>query len=311
MKVAIHSYNYTGNDAGIALVTRNTTKRLAHKHDIHIITQHRNVLTQKLLPREEVMHNCTVHRIPRSKIPVIGTLIYFARVLLLLRTLKPDILHEQELCGIGYLAKKFLAIPYLTFAHGIDVFGAQPLLARFLKKRSLEQATVRVSNTEQMAEYIKKNWINKPIEIIHNGIDVASFDLPKKKHTGIHLIATGRLIPAKGYQTTLKALPAILAKHNNVHFSIIGDGKYEPELRTLTQELHLEDHVTFVGRIPHQEVMQKIINSDICVFPTYHTETCSLVLLEALAAGIPIVTTDWQANAEILIEGKGGTSCSH
>lgn len=108
MRVVIHSFNYSGNDSGIGLITRNSAKRMANKHEIHIISQRKNVLTNELPLKRETLHGCTIHRIKRSSIPIIGALKYFWDVLRITKKLKPDLFHEQELFGIGFFCKKII-----------------------------------------------------------------------------------------------------------------------------------------------------------------------------------------------------------
>lgn len=305
MKIVIHSFNYSGNDAGIALVTRNIASRL--NHEIHIIAQNINIITKKELPEEEEMHNCHIHRLKRSKIPLLGTMAYFYKVLKKTREINPDVFHEQELCGIGYFVKKYLKKPVLVFAHGIDVFGRQPLLTKILKKLDIKNADVVVSNTIQLGEAIKERFYSREVKLVRNGINLKDFEHEKEKSKSRCVVMTGvgRLMPTKGFQTAIEAL-GMIKDRIDFRYEIMGTGDYEEELKKLAKEKDIEKNVVFLGQIKHDEVVKNLINSDLLVFPTYHTETCSLVLLEAMASGLPIITTNIQANPELVEEGKGG-----
>jgi glycosyltransferase involved in cell wall biosynthesis len=307
MKIALHSFNYSGNDAGIAIVTRNSLSRLAGRHDIHIICQNKNIITNETLKENEEMHGCHVHRISRSKIPLIGTLIYFYKAIIKIKNIHPDVFHEQELCGIGYLTKKLSGIPYLVFCHGIDVFGRQPFLTKILKKLDIKNADAVIANTLQLAETIKKKFYDRKIELIRNGINLEEFRLKKENSKGTtRFIGVGRLIPSKGFQYAIEALAIIKKDIAPFEYYIIGVGEHESELKALAKSKGVEKEIIFRGKMPHSEVVKNLARADVFLFPTHHTETCSLAILEAMASGLPIITTNFQANPELVEEGKGG-----
>ena len=101
----------------------------------------------------------------------------------------------------------------------------------------------------------------------------------------------------------LKALPAILDKNPATHYLIIGDGDYGEPLQNLVKDLAIQEHVTFAGR--RTDIPALLSISDVFVLPTLK-DALPTVLIEALAAGIPIVATNVGGVPEIVEGGVNG-----
>jgi len=205
-----------------------------------------------------------------------------------------------------FFVKKLLGIPYIVFGHGTDVYGKVGPILNYLKKIDIKNANRVVMSTIHESEYVKKRYYNRGVDLVRNGISVSEFKYKKEQWDQIRLIQVGRLIDIKSYDTSLKAIAKIIVKFPSIYFTIIGSGREEKKLKELTKSLKLDNHITFLGQVDHDIVREKLTNSDIFIFPTYGTEACPLVVVEAMAAGLPIITTTMPANSELVEEGKGG-----
>nr|BBH86392.1 glycosyl transferase [Thermosporothrix sp. COM3] len=151
------------------------------------------------------------------------------------------------------------------------------------------------------------------INIIYNGIHAEAYTCPpallqRVRDTlpcnhGPILGTIARLSPEKGIDTLLKALPSVIQTHPTLSLLLVGDGPEARALRRLTDLSGLNNHVHFLGFRQDISALNQIF--DLFVLPS-REESCSLALLEAMAAGKAVVATDVGGNAEVLRHGIDG-----
>jgi glycosyltransferase involved in cell wall biosynthesis len=152
--------------------------------------------------------------------------------------------------------------------------------------------------------------------VIYNGID--PWTAPKsdssalgtsfRKRLGIAAdsplcMTVGRLEPPKGHHTLLDAAPQIVKAVPNVRFVLVGDGSLRADLERQANELGIRESVVFLGA--RSDVRELLAISNLVIVPS-HREGFSIAVLEAMAAGRPIVATAVGGNAEALESGKSG-----
>ncbi len=140
------------------------------------------------------------------------------------------------------------------------------------------------------------------VQTLWNGIDVARFAFQGPAKDGI-IITVARLSPEKDVANLLRAVPAVLATHPQARFEIAGDGPCRAELSDLAVQLGVTSHVTFLGEV--QDIPALLSRARLFVLPS-QTEGISLTLLEAMARGLPIVTTRVGGNPEVVEHGTTG-----
>jgi glycosyltransferase involved in cell wall biosynthesis len=140
-----------------------------------------------------------------------------------------------------------------------------------------------------------------------NGIDSASLvNLPRSKRVSgdrLQLVFIGRLIPLKACDIALRAAAA-LARSGKVHFTIIGDGPERPALEQLAKSLSIENAVTFTGWVDRSEVLARLRQSDILVFPSLR-EFGGGVVFEALSLGVVPVVVKFGGPGDIVTPDVG------
>lgn len=155
--------------------------------------------------------------------------------------------------------------------------------------------------------------------VIPNAVDTLLFQAHKHEFpTGsLKLIFVGRIVPRKGLHILISALKILRSelKSQEIQLSIIGhatDREYLEKLRHQIKEYNLEKAIQWVGDIPHEKIPNYLNEHDILIFPTVQgndnipVEGCPLVILEALASGLPIVAKISSGIDEIV---KDGESC--
>ena len=113
----------------------------------------------------------------------------------------------------------------------------------------------------------------------------------------------GRLVPCKGHSVFLKAAQSILARHPATYFFIVGDGVERPDLETLSNEMNIANNIRFLGL--RNDIQAVLPVFDIAAMAS-HSENLPISILEYMAVGKPIVSTNVGGISELLIDGKSG-----
>ena len=169
--------------------------------------------------------------------------------------------------GIAALIiKKIHSIPYVLYSYGSEITGQPGIIRHSIAKSILKNAfcIVTMSNFTRQA-IIKYGVDEKKIRFLV-GVDIERFsrigniEATKKKYgiKGSPIILTiARLMEHKGIDTVIKSLPEMLKKYPNMLYLIIGEGTYHDTLERLSKRLKIEDHVKFLGNIPHYKLQDE------------------------------------------------------
>jgi glycosyltransferase involved in cell wall biosynthesis len=118
----------------------------------------------------------------------------------------------------------------------------------------------------------------------------------------IVLMYSGRLIKSKGVQDLLSAVDKLINNGYNIRALIVGEGSYKKELENYSREMKLE--VVFTGHIEPEEILKYYYASDIFILPT-HDDPWGLVVNEAMACGLPIITSEAAGCSIDLVKNNG------
>jgi len=205
---------------------------------------------------------------------------------------------------LAYLLKKIKKIPYIITAHGSDVPGYNPDRFKILHKLLIPLWRLITSNAEQLIipsenlnRLVKKVSTNNHTTIIPNGINLNKFSPHKVRENKI-LVVT-RMFERKGVQYFIQALSGF---NHNFIVNIVGEGPYLKTLKILAAES--KSNINFVGNLDNesQELRELYETSKIFVF-TSEAENFPVVLLEAMIAGLAIITTNDTGCAEVVGDG--------
>ncbi|MEK7536922.1 MAG: glycosyltransferase family 4 protein [Patescibacteria group bacterium] len=152
---------------------------------------------------------------------------------------------------------------------------------------------------------------DKNIEVIYNGTDfkpVAQGKEKARKEIGISgniILSAGRLVPWKGFKMLIKIMPELIKEYNFARLVIVGDGPDKEILETMKNNLGLQNKVYLVGKKSPEELKIYLAAADMFVLNTAY-EGFSHQLLEAMALGVPVVTTNAGGNPELIKQGENG-----
>ncbi len=204
-------------------------------------------------------------------------------------------------CTVGMLAARILGIPYSFTLHGpsdfLDVDASR--LAAKLTHAEFVACISDYARGKAMA-YLPEAAHAK-LHIIHCGVEPARYaDAPPP--TGEGLLFVGRLAEVKGVTLLLEAFRRLRADHPDATLTIVGDGELRQSLEAEAAGL---DNVHFTGAIGQAEVAAELAKSALFILPS-HAEGVPVVLMEAMAAGRPVVTTRITGVPELVEDGVSG-----
>ena len=171
-------------------------------------------------------------------------------------------------------------------------------------------AALVINNSKGTEDLARKSYPEANLTNIRNGIDLKSLLEQKGGHVKdarhvVKLISVGRVAAQKDFGYLIGAL-AIL-KQRGIDFSceIIGDGPLRGEVERKIMDEHLENCVKITGWLEHSQVFDRLLDADIYVSSSTN-EGMSIAMLEAMAAGLPVVATDVLGNHETVRDGVTG-----
>lgn len=192
--------------------------------------------------------------------------------------------------------------------------------ARSVAERLYSDSTFRgVSrlNMTIISGALKKNLLDSgaPVasaKVIYQGVDLDRFSYrPKQREANepLRILYVGQLSQVKGVHTLLRAAARLKVPF---HLSIVGSGvpEYESQLLKLVQENRLQDKVSFLGRLPREEVVAAYSHHHVLVFPSEWEEPFGLTHLEAMASGCAVVSTTTGGSAELVRHGQNALAYS-
>ena len=152
------------------------------------------------------------------------------------------------------------------------------------------------------------------INVVPNGINLTNFNGVEKDYDFRRQFAmdnekiilfTGRLVYEKGIQHLIAAMPKVLSRYSDAKLVIVGRGGMIDELKRQVDYLGLGDKVYFTGYLDSKKIVKMYKCADVAVFPSTY-EPFGIVTLEAMLAGIPVVTSDIGGLNEIVEHGVNG-----
>jgi glycosyltransferase involved in cell wall biosynthesis len=203
-------------------------------------------------------------------------------------------------CSVAMLMSKMSGIPYSFTLHGPDIFFA-PDHWRLDKKIETAEFVACISHfcRSQAMSFSKTTDWDK-LHIVHCGVDPDRYGgIPGAG--GKHLLFVGRLAAVKGLPVLLDALTGL----KDTQLTVIGDGPDRTALEAQARGLGLADRVDFVGYKSQSEVAEALQSHDVFVLPSF-AEGVPVVLMEAMAAARPVLTTRIAGVPELVEDGVSG-----
>jgi glycosyltransferase involved in cell wall biosynthesis len=227
-----------------------------------------------------------------------------------IRSFRPTVVHSHNVKATGMMAAARASRrerpPLLATFHGVErrEYRSAALILR--------GARLVVCVSEDLARGLADaGFPRERVRVIRNAVSIPaplprdireSIDLELDLDEGLVVSLVGRLVPQKAPQRFLAAARSIAAEIPDCRFLIVGDGPLRGQLESHARDLGIERAVRFTGI--RQDARALIARSDVIAFSS-DWEGMSIVALEALAAGVPVVATDVEGMREVLGTGAG------
>jgi len=228
----------------------------------------------------------------------------------LLRQNHYDLVHAFFAFPSGWLCYRTAnALPYIISLRGSDVpgynvrLGLDYKLLSGLFRRIWDGAALTVANSKGLRKLALEFMPNLDIRVIPNGVDTEQFRPPQERAPAglLKLLTVCRLISRKRIDLLIKAVADAKKLGHDLRLNIAGDGNLLEPLRRLADELGVAETVNFMGRVGAEQMAQVYQENDIFIMSSAH-EGMSNAMLEAMACGLPIVTTRCEGVEELIAD---------
>lgn len=229
-------------------------------------------------------------------------------------------IHEQQIDHIhahwatipttsAIIISRLTGIPFSFTAHAWDIFIDQTMLREKVKK-SRFVFTCTGYNKNYLDSLLSEEDSNKII-LNYHGIDFEKLEIPEKNQEPNLIFSIGRLCEQKGFPYLIKACKILKEKRINIQCIVVGEGPDRPDLERLIADEGLNDIVKLKGIRPHSEIFKLFAKTELFVLPCVISQNGDRdgipnVLIESLAVGTPVISTDVSGVPEIIINEKTG-----
>lgn len=341
MKIAILSPEYPPSWGGMGTHVYNLAKTLERLgHEVHVITR-----KEKSTRPKEMGDNIFVYEVAWIPLPILFSTSFGKNAVSELIRLGNnfDIVHIQ--CPYTSMTHKTIEkidSPFVITMHGtwkgerdalrnesfrhlkkgdLALYLTWPFLEKYERIMLTEsKAVITVSEHsagELLSYMIPQDMLKSKLKVIPNGVDTQSFkpmgesarQALREKYeldkNDLIILSVGRLAARKGFKDLLLAFKVVSQQVKNANLILVGSGPLEATLKRLVVKLKISDRVIFAKGLAIEELKMHYAGTDLFVLPSYY-EGQGIVFLEAMASGIPIVSTNISAIPETVRHGENG-----
>ncbi len=266
-------------------------------------------------------------KVPKTKGRLYLGIPYPPTIGIILKREKIDIIIINSMYYMGFINifyAKSLNIPVIAAIHTQPENITKSIKGGSIINKAIYQLIINTSNSadkvivpsEFAAKLAIKHGLEKNPIIVSNGIDIKKFNtsiIPAKfkrkykiKNENL-ILFVGRLMPEKNVSSLLAAMPFVIKHLPNTKLAIVGDGPMKTQFKKTAKELSIAKKCIFTGLISEDLLRQAYAAADVFVLPST-VELQGIVLLEAMACGLPVMAAKIKTSAasELIDKGKNG-----
>jgi glycosyltransferase involved in cell wall biosynthesis len=210
----------------------------------------------------------------------------------------------------GWLIHRLTGIPYSFTAHGSDLHVDRTMLPTKVREAAFVVTISR--DNRALIEATAGPAADGKVEIVHCGVDPSTFAPTERRGDGpLRIVAVGTLHEVKGQVHLIEACRRLAARGVAFTCHFVGDGPDREALQARIDESGLDAQVVLLGRMTSDAVVAELAASDVLVAPSVPTrggkrEGIPVVLMEAMATGLPVVASRLSGIPELVTDGVSG-----
>jgi colanic acid/amylovoran biosynthesis glycosyltransferase len=211
----------------------------------------------------------------------------------------------------AYWIDKFFSIGFSFTAHANDIFAPRKFETSLDKL--VESTRLVVTETDYAANFLRERFpqSGERIHRVYNGLNLAEFRRADFASPIPSIITVGRLIEKKGFAYLIDACRVLKERGRSFHCQIIGEGPLETELRAQIARLQMQDCVELPGPRPQTEVANYLAAATVFALPSVvdsqgGMDNLPSVIMEAMAAGLPVIATPIGGIPEMIVDNATG-----
>lgn len=312
---------------GISVHVAELTRVLARDHPVRIVTPG----PEGGRFRDGNAEVRIVRQFPVAPLPPFEFLPEFRASLGFLRGVSILHAHDPRLATVA----KFLRKPLVTTFHGYLTFEAiansrtrpgRPLFEVYdrLVRAAVETSGWLIAVDGRIAEWLRRDYGTRNVGVIPNGVDTVRYrpgldGAEFRRAMGIPgeaplILAAKHFVPKNGMDVIVRAMPRVCSEVPEARLLLAGHGELEPLIKRLVDDLSLRKRVYMPGQLPHERMPEALAACDLCVVPSVPVagveEATSVLALEAMASGKPVVASNLGGLREIIAHGDTGVLVS-
>jgi glycosyltransferase involved in cell wall biosynthesis len=211
----------------------------------------------------------------------------------------------------AFWISRFFPITFSFTAHANDIFAPRDF--EISLDKLVDGARVIVTETDYAEKFLRERFPDRGDRIhrIYNGLDLTPFVRTDFSSTPPLIVAVGRLIAKKGFADLIRACRLLMERGKSFRCEIIGEGALEEELREQIAQLDLRGCVELPGAKPQHEIREYLAAASAFVLPSVidtdgGMDNLPTVIMEAMAAGLPVISTAIGGIPEMVIQNETG-----
>jgi glycosyltransferase involved in cell wall biosynthesis len=206
---------------------------------------------------------------------------------------------------------KFFPITFSFTAHANDIFA--PRSFEIGLDKLIQAARVIITETDYSEKFLRERFPERADRIhrIYNGLNLAEFGRADFSSMPPLIVAIGRLIAKKGFANLIRACALLVERGRSFRCEIFGEGSLEKQLRAQIEELGLKELVQLPGAKPQHELRERLARASAFALPSVPEpdggmDNLPTVIMEAMATGLPVVSTRIGGIPEMVIDNETG-----
>ena len=295
-------------------------KRLAKKHEVHIYG-YKFWNKEDVIEREGIFYHGTIRPkkiYSNGRRSITPPILHALKLIPLFKNEKFDVVDCQASPYFPAYSSKAaamfggskLVITWHEFwgKYWLKYLGEVGVFGQAVERRVFDLTDNHVAVSLKTKRDLYDAGLRKNVFIVPNGIDFKRIQKIEETDLKSDIIFVGRLIKEKNIPLLLNAIRIIKREIPDVRVLIIGDGPERKRLENLSKRLDISGNVQFLGFLEsYDDVIAHMKASKVFAFPSLR-EGFGIVVLEANASGLPVVTVDYEMNAskDLIVEGKNG-----